>query len=63
MIPVNFPNVGTILPRRDVMLRVFSPIGFNVIFSANKVFESRILGISGFHGGWRTSSFWGLNGR
>ncbi len=31
MIPVNFPIVGTILPRRDAMLRVFSLTGCNII--------------------------------
>jgi hypothetical protein len=29
--------------RRDAMLRVFSLTGFNVIFAAKKVFESRII--------------------
>ena len=32
------------------MLRGFSPTGSNVIFQLNKVFESRILRINGFHG-------------
>ena len=50
MIPIHFPIVGTILPRRDAMLRVLSPTGFNVIVEELNGFESRILGMNGFHG-------------
>ncbi len=44
-----FPYYRINFTRRDAMLRVFSPTGFNVIFPANKVFESGFSGFLGFH--------------
>jgi hypothetical protein len=42
MIAVHFPIVGTILPRRDAMPRIFFPTGFHVIFLVNKEVWIRI---------------------
>ena len=42
IIPIHFPIVGTILPFRDAMPRVFSPTGFHIIFPVNKEVWIRI---------------------